>query len=310
MDRSIRNIGKLLVIAALPLLASSQAFAQATRTWVSGVGDDVNPCSRTAPCKTFAGAISKTAAGGEISALDPGGFGAVTITKSITINGEGTLAGILATVGSNGIIINAGASDTVIIRNISIFGATTGGNGIRFIAGGELHVENVSIYGFSQQGILFAPSASSALFVHNSTLRDNTGGGMLIQPTATGTAVAGINGVAMAGNGRGIRAEDGSTVIVRNSHAAGNFANGFVGLSTAASPRAIDMTLENVVSSGNGAAGVYSGGSTTVKLSNTTVTNNRDGLLMVGGTTISFGNNRVQGNQFNNGPPTSNIGQQ
>jgi hypothetical protein len=70
-----------------PLLYAAPAQAQATRTWVSGVGDDANPCSRTAPCKTFAGAISKTAPGGEIDALDPGGFGALTITKSITIDG-------------------------------------------------------------------------------------------------------------------------------------------------------------------------------------------------------------------------------
>ena len=70
-------------------VAGSLAHAQATRTWVSGVGDDANPCSRTAPCKTFAGAISKTAAGGEINVLDPGGFGAVTITKSITISSRG-----------------------------------------------------------------------------------------------------------------------------------------------------------------------------------------------------------------------------
>src|SRR5256714_3932941 len=89
-----------------PLLASAPAHAQATRTWVSGVGDDANPCSRTAPCKTFGGAISKTAAGGEISVLDPGGFGGVTITKSITINGDGTLAGILSA-GINAIIVNS-----------------------------------------------------------------------------------------------------------------------------------------------------------------------------------------------------------
>src|SRR5947208_4349132 len=78
------------------------AYAQATRTWVSGVGDDVNPCSRTAPCKTFAGAISKTAAGGEIDALDDAGYGAVTITKSLTIDGGGHLASILAS-GSLGV---------------------------------------------------------------------------------------------------------------------------------------------------------------------------------------------------------------
>src|SRR5476649_1060438 len=106
----------------VPLLASAPASAQATRTWVSGVGDDVNPCSRTAPCKTFAGAISKTAAGGEISVLDPGGFGAVTITKAMTLDGDGTLGSILNAGSVNGIVVNAGTSDQVYIRSLSING--------------------------------------------------------------------------------------------------------------------------------------------------------------------------------------------
>src|SRR6266851_5281621 len=111
----------VLTIVALAFASISQA--QATRTWVSGVGDDVNPCSRTAPCKTFAGAISKTAARGEISVLDPGGFGAVTITKAITIDGGGSLASILNT-GVNGVTVYAnGPTDTVILRNLSINGA-------------------------------------------------------------------------------------------------------------------------------------------------------------------------------------------
>src|SRR6195256_882154 len=105
--RKFRFALNILGIAVFSLTISSVAQAQANRTWVSGVGDDANPCSRTAPCKTFAGAISKTAAGGEISVLDPGGFGSVTITKAMTIDGDGTLAGILsATV--NGIVVNAG----------------------------------------------------------------------------------------------------------------------------------------------------------------------------------------------------------
>src|ERR1043165_6617843 len=104
-----------LLGAALGLfVAGAPAYAQAPRTWVSGVGDDVNPCSRTAPCKTFAGAISKTANGGEISVLDPGGYGAVTIGKGLTINGTGTLAGILNSVGANGIVVNAPATSTII----------------------------------------------------------------------------------------------------------------------------------------------------------------------------------------------------
>src|SRR5436190_24320652 len=121
MNKLRLGINLLLIVVAC-LICSSAAQAQATRTWVSGVGDDANPCSRTAPCKTFAGAISKTAAGGEISALDPGGFGVVTITKAITSNGDGTLAGILSS-GTTGIIVNAGVNDRVVIRNISINGA-------------------------------------------------------------------------------------------------------------------------------------------------------------------------------------------
>src|SRR5919107_5637110 len=95
------------------LLLAPAAHAQATRTWVSGVGDDVNPCSRTAPCKTFAGAISKTATGGEINVLDPGGFGGVTITKSITISSEGFEAGVLVS-GTNAIVINATTGSNVV----------------------------------------------------------------------------------------------------------------------------------------------------------------------------------------------------
>src|SRR5512146_1982251 len=117
--RAARAAGPALLLAlALPSFAS----AQATRTWVSGVGDDANPCSRTAPCKTFAGAISKTAANGEINAIDSGGFGGVTITKPITIDGGGVLAGIL-NAGSTGVVVNTtGANDTVILRNLDFNG--------------------------------------------------------------------------------------------------------------------------------------------------------------------------------------------
>src|SRR4051794_25229403 len=142
-------IGCVFAFALFVLTGPSFAHAQATRTWVSGVGDDVNPCSRTAPCKTFAGAISKTAAGGEIDALDPGGFGAVTITKGITLDG-GTGSGwasILAS-GTNGIIINAGINDTVTLRNLSINGAGTGLCGIRILQARAVFVENCEIFGF------------------------------------------------------------------------------------------------------------------------------------------------------------------
>src|SRR4051794_31626686 len=95
---------------ALTLALSALLNAQATHTWVSGVGDDINPCSRTAPCKTFAGAIGQTDAGGEISCLDPGGYGNVTIAQSITIDCTSTMGSVLAS-GNPGIIINVDPAD-------------------------------------------------------------------------------------------------------------------------------------------------------------------------------------------------------
>src|SRR6201990_3749999 len=112
-------LGVLCAVAAIALSTFS-ANAQATRTWVSGVGDDANPCSRTAPCKTFAGAISKTAAGGEINCLDPGGFGTVTITKSITLDCTSTLGSILGTA-TNGVNVN-GANAIGALRGLTIQG--------------------------------------------------------------------------------------------------------------------------------------------------------------------------------------------
>ncbi|MBX3674713.1 MAG: right-handed parallel beta-helix repeat-containing protein [Burkholderiales bacterium] len=305
MIRSSTAAGIALLAAAIAFLGAPAVHAQATRTWVSGVGDDANPCSRTAPCKTFAGAISKTAAKGEISVLDPGGYGAVTITKSITISGDGTLAGILSA-GTNGIVVNAGVNDVVIIRNLSIHGAETGQNGINFLAGGELHVQNCTISGLAGQGINFAPSGASALFVSRTTIANANAGAIYVIPGPSGSATAAIDGATMQGNARGIRAEGGATVVVRNSVANGNNANGFVAIGMT---RPVDMTLENSVSSHNGAAGVHAGELATVRLSNVVITNNAVGLEKAGtGNITSFGNNKVHGNSTN-GTPSATIPQ-
>src|SRR5919198_1331708 len=155
-----------LAIAIFTFAFASFAQAQATRTWVSGVGDDANPCSRTAPCKTYAGAISKTAKDGEISTLDPGGFGAVTITKSITINGTpGAGYGSILAALTNGVIVNItdvnDVRKTVRLNWLDINGASTGLDGIRFLAGNALWVENTNIDGFTGDGIDLASSSQA-----------------------------------------------------------------------------------------------------------------------------------------------------
>jgi hypothetical protein len=161
------------------LFVASPVSAQATRTWVSGVGDDANPCSRTAPCKTFAGAISKTAASGEINVLDPGGYGAVTITKSIRIISDHIEAGVLVS-GTNGIIVNVASTDNVLLDGLDIEGLGTGLNGVQIIGGGSVVIRRTSINHFTGNGVNLVGPSNSKVFIQNSVISNN-GGGVNVQ---------------------------------------------------------------------------------------------------------------------------------
>jgi hypothetical protein len=280
MTRSVRHAFSTLVCTFV--LGTSLAHAQATRTWVSGVGDDANPCSRTAPCKTFAGAISKTAAGGEISVLDPGGYGGVTITKAITINGDGTIASILAS-GTNGIIVNAGVNDVVTIRNVSIHGGGTGLNGIRYIGGGQLIVDQVSIEAFTANGIDLALSGNGKLVVRNTSIRGG-GSGIRVYST-TGNVRASLDRVAITGAINGLDLPFGFT-SVSNSVLTLNANWGAIVHSGASA--AFDSSLFT----SNTTAIQVNAGSTAV-ISNNSIYNNSTAFGCGGGTLASAGNNRT-----------------
>ena len=287
---------KLMVLSTLFALAAlvyaGPAQAQATRTWVSGVGDDANPCSRTAPCKTFAGAISKTATGGEINVLDPGGFGAVTITKSITISSEGFEAGVLVS-GTNGIVVNVpNAADAVVLRGLDIEGLGTGLSGITVLTGGTVHVEKCTINRFTVSGINFVPTvAGSQLHVVDTIIRRNgnfgasTGQGILVAPTSTAEGT--LNNVQMYNNVAGLKTQGTSTIQVVNSVAG---SNAFAGFSAAASPAILN--IERSVSSNNG-TGVVCNSGTTVRLGNTHIAGNPTAALGGNGTCFSYKNNDI-----------------
>jgi hypothetical protein len=189
------KIIRFLSTAALVVGFTTIAHAQATRTWVSGVGDDANPCSRTAPCKTFAGAISKTAAGGEINVLDPGGFGAVTITKNITILSECVEAGVLVS-GSNGIIVNTPAAGKVLLQGLDIEGlngsaSAPGLMGVKVISNTKVTINHCSIRNFSQFGVDCEAPANARVFITDSIILGNTSGGFQVLGIA-GAANSGI----------------------------------------------------------------------------------------------------------------------
>jgi len=280
-----------LTIFVLLITCSSLAHAQATRTWVSGVGDDVNPCSRTAPCKTFAGAISKTASGGEINVLDPGGFGGVTITKPITISSAGFEAGVLVS-GTNGIVVNVpNASDFVVLRGLDIEGLGTGLSGITVLTGGNVHVENCTINRFTVSGINFVPTVSgSQLHVLDTIIRNNgnfaasTGQGILVNPSSV--AKADLNHVRIESNVAGLKVQGNSNTTVSDSVAANN---AFAGYSGAASPAV--LTIERSVAAHNGTAVLCNSGAT-VRMGNMSIIDNP---ITLGGTgsCSSFKNNDI-----------------
>lgn len=211
----MKTIGYLVLLVGAMLLspfATDAALAQATRTWVSGVGDDVNPCSRTAPCKTFAGAISKTAAGGEISVLDPGGFGTVTITKSITLTADGDLGSILSS-STNGIVINAAPTDVVTISGIEINGSSKssfpGLSGIVVFGAGRVNIINCFIHDVSVAGVRIAPSASPVRVAIDSSRIINATVGVSVS-SASISALATVTKSSLTGNVTSGVASDGA----------------------------------------------------------------------------------------------------
>jgi hypothetical protein len=282
-----------LAFCLLLVIGNSIIHAQATRTWVSGVGDDLNPCSRTAPCKTFAGAIAKTAACGEISVLDPGGFGAVTITKSITINGEGTLAGITAAL-TNGIIVNAGASDNIYLKNLDINGACTGINGIRYLAGNSVILEKIRIYNFTNFGVDVNKTAGGFLSA-TSTYISNCVQGGIVATTTAGTVRADIDNSKAFGCTNGFKAGNNAQLTIKSSTASGCGNAGFLAdLSTAV------MNLDSCVATHN-ASGVKATNAGTVRVGACTIANNiTKGLDKVStvpnGVIESYGENYIRGN--------------
>ena len=292
----MKHLGPVLAILAVSCLAATPVQAQATRTWVSGVGDDANPCSRTAPCKTFAGAISKTAAGGEISVLDPGGFGAVTITKAITINGDGTLAGVLASL-TNGIIVNAGVNDRVVLRNLSIHGPGNGINGIRFLAGKSLTVDNVTISGFTTRGIDMSVTTNAKLFVRDTRIT-NVGTGVFVS-ASSGQAQAALDNVQVTGVNNGVDGGLNGRITIKNSVISGNTSNGVLG-----SNATTRINVEGCQISFNDLTGVNASVSgATIRLSDNHIYNNNQGIsIAAGGIVESAGNNRVAGNVGSTAP--------
>jgi len=308
----MRSIIRLIVIAALASAITVAAQAQATRTWVSGVGDDANPCSRTAPCKTFAGAISKTAPSGEISVLDPGGFGGVTITKSITINGYGQISGILAA-SINAIVVNAAATDRIYIRNVSINGGGSGFVGVKIFNAAHVTVENCEIYnnnGANARGIQVINTAANEvdLEVENTSIRDITGIGIELNSTSPGTSRASINNTRIS--------DTTASAIVLEQNTKASITNSTIvhcaGAGVLVRRASTEANVYNTVLSRNGfGLNVGDTGGGLIRVFGSQITDNTIAGLQITapGTIVSHGNNAIKGNVGNETPSSNALTQ-
>jgi hypothetical protein len=284
---------RVLVALFVSTLFASASFAQATRTWVSGVGDDANPCSRTAPCKTFAGAISKTASGGEIDVLDPGGFGGVTITKSMTIDATGVTGGVLVS-GTSGVTVNALTTDTVVLRNLVILGLNTGTNGVNALQAAKLHLDHCTIRGFNTAAVAISTSQTMSVVIHNSDLSNNAGAGISVIPSA-GAPVVNItveDSVLSQNGSRGIVLSSGAIGTIHGCTISNNASDGILVQQPAG------VTVANVfdciINNNNNGINANSG---STRISRNQIFNNASG---VAGSVLSAADNHVFGNGLNN----------
>jgi hypothetical protein len=323
MTTKTRFTGLGLALALTALAIPASASAQATRTWVSGVGDDVNPCSRTAPCKTFSGAISKTAAGGIIMAMDDGGFGTLTITKPMTVDGgRGHSAGMLATGGISGVLVNIDpavqpanfvSNGKVVLKNLKIEGNTSipsaggftpGGIGVRILNAKNVNLYNVDIGFFSRSGVSVEPAASqqSTVVVKNSEIHSNGGAGVMAAPANNGVARLQVRNNEIDDNACGVVATQFGLSNVFATDCGTNAPGASVGFP------AINAINNGIADSATSSA-LVNGSGATVRIGRNVITGSLGPALSAinGGSLLTWNNNEVAGNPGGNGATTGSI---
>lgn len=282
--KTLRTLFVSIVTLILPLTAWA---TPAARTFVSAQhGSDANPCTVTAPCRSFASAIAVTAVSGEVIVLDSGGYGKFSVPAALTIQAPSGVYAGCTTTGSpsdNGATIAATGSDTVILRGLIFNGLGTSNIGILFQSGGVLHIENCIINAFATSGI--QSNVAGSMFVSDTIIR-NGGAGMIV-----GTGTAAVSRCRIEKNsGDAIHAQTSGKVIVSESVAAGNGAAGFNADGNAS------LALEGCMSAGNGTGVAVGTAGSTTRVSNSIVVNNTTGLAGLGGDLLSRQNNMVEGN--------------
>jgi hypothetical protein len=309
MRTTIAMAAGLALAATLPVI-SAHATAR-DRVFVASYGSDANPCTFGSPCKTFQNAVNVVAPGGEVTAIDSAGFGPIAINKSVTITSPaGIEAGVVPVAGGDAIDINAGPTDVIVLRSLTLNGSGIGYNGIVFDAGASLTVSDCVVENFNYtgsgsttgNGILMQPTSGTVSFtITNSTFSNNGNVGLSYSPPAGSTATANgvINYVVAADNGDGIDVNTGSgggstAVGIANSVTSNNSQHGIY----LQNNNALKVSIDNSIASSN-SYGIFAFNTVNVTLGRSVITaNSQYGIdnLTSPNTFNSYGDNRINGN--------------
>jgi hypothetical protein len=293
------SFARIVSLVVIVLVAASPAAAQATRTWVSGVGDDNNSCSRTAPCKTFAAALLRTAKDGEINCLDGGGFGSLTIAKSITIDCSDSFGGILVPASGTGVVVNiSDAADTrklVRLRGLRISGVATASQGVRVLAANTVIIDDTTIAGFTGNGLEVNVAANTVVHVNDSSI-DATGVGVRVLTNGAATAVVTLDKVQLVRNTTGVQSGAGTFSVSLLSSLVSNSTTAIDAASGTGTIYLDRTTLLNNATGLDGASG------TTIRIGRSVIANNGTSMVFNGSNINSDGTNSIRGNTTNTAP--------
>jgi len=296
------------IAAALSIIALQATPAEAqTRVFVAAQGSDSNPCTLSQPCRSFQKAHETVAANGEINVLDPAGYGAVTITKAISIQGHG-FAGFDVTAGADAITINAGPSDKINLRGLLLDGVALGRNGITFNTGASLNIQDCLVRNFTRAGIHFKPSALSNLYVSNTLTLDSTIG-VAVESSGSATATVTLSHVELDNNVYGLYvfSQGPVNVTLSDSVVAHNNGAGVEVIPEDRSPNVVMVRNSTIANSPSG-IGVHSAtefNNAIVRITKSTITgNNVSAQVYASGQIFSYGDNNIDGNNTNALPVT------
>lgn len=271
----MRVVVTTVVVCLCFLFLTTTTHAQLARTYVSRVGNNLNPCTRTLPCRQINRGIDAVQPGGEVVVLDTANYQGFTVNKAVSITASPDASPAITVVsGNTAIVIDAGSSDVVNIRGITV-------NGLRGTQDPSFgaDIESAAAVHFQDCNFLNLGIGVTAggfpVSIKNTTFRGNGSGIQVVSTKAL------LEDCRFENNGTGLFVGAGGRVTAIDCLAFGNWRGFYAGTVR----EATDLNLERCNATNND-TGIHADAGVVVRVANSTITNNTVGLA-------AFGNGQI-----------------